>query len=537
MSARRERAIQFGVIVVVAILTQILYPYAILKGRPNLIFGGIFFNSYDGYSYLAKMYQGWQGSWKYTLLYSPGQDYGSYLFMYYLFLGHVSRWTGLPLPITYHLARFLSTVLFYFVLFKFLKKVLIDPRLYISAYLLAAFGSGLGWLSLFFNKITPDFWVAEAYPFLSSFANPHFPLGLALLLWLFSLESSREIKIYPKAALQLIGGSFLLAVVLPFGVIVYFAVILLSDIFEWIIHFMNKDQWSFQHYRFLGLEIVFVVLGGITVLFYQFWLTRTDPLLSIWNVQNVTPAPPIGDLMIALLPVGFIAIAGIFSAIKEKKHYSIRVLFWAVVGIGFIYIPFSLQRRLILGVYIPVVILAVWGMDYLVRNVFKANNNFVKFKSVIFILLLFSIPTNLIILFTTKNAIDRYDSKLYLTSGEINAFKWLVENTPKQSCILSSPESGLFIPAFTGEHVVYGHPFETINADVNKQFVLDFFTQMIRANDKDKLHNILNEYRVDYIYFGPREKKINGDDASLLLQEQFDRIYQNEEVQIYRVIK
>lgn len=536
MNGRREIAIQIAVISIVVFLTQILYPYAILSEKPNFIFGGIFFNSYDGYSYLSKMYQGWQGSWKYTLLYSPGKDSGSYLFMFYLFLGHVSKWTGLPLQIIYHLARLFSTVLLYLILFKFLKKVLPDPRLYISAYCLAAFGSGLGWLSLIYNKITPDFWVAEAYPFLSSFANPHFPLGLALLLWLFFLEDSKKIKIYPKTALKLIIGSFLLAVVLPFGVIVYLAVLLLSDCFEWILHLLYKDEKYFRHYRFLALEVFFVILGGIPVLFYQFWLTQTDPLLSIWNVQNVTSAPPIGELMIALLPVGIIAIVGIFSAIRENTHYSIKILFWAIVGIGLIYIPFSLQRRLMLGVYIPVVILTVWGMDYLVRNVFKANNSFVKFNSFIFVLLLFSIPTNLFILFITKNAIDNMDSKLYLKSGEIDAFKWLVENTPKQSCVLSSPESGLFIPAFTGEHVVYGHPFETINADVNKQFVLDFFTKMTTSYDKEKVHRLLDEYNVDYIFYGPREKKINGDVGFQYLRDQFDQVYENEDVQIYRVI-
>jgi hypothetical protein len=537
MNMRRERAIKIGIIAGVVILTQFLYPYAISHGKPNYIFGGIYFNPYDGYSYLSKMYQGWQGFWKFYLLYSPEQGHGSYLFLFYLFLGHISRWTGLSLPTTFHLARLFTTTLFFLILFNFLKMVLVDSRLYLSAYCLTAFGSGLGWLGLLFNKITPDFWVAEAYPFLSSFANPHFPLGLAILLWIFSSKNLEDLKISPKKALGLFISSLLLAVVLPFGVVISIAVLLLSAVFEYFIHILNKDKKSFQNYRFLGLEILFVILGGMPMLLYQFWLTRNDSLLSIWNIQNVTPSPNIGELVIALLPAGILAIAGFFGAMKEKNYNSIRIQMWALVGIGCTYIPFLLQRRLLMGVYLPVVVLAVLGIDYVVRTFFGANNKSKIYNYIALTLFLLSVPTNIIIISFTKNAIDRLDSMLYLKSSEVEAFKWLAENAPQQSIILSSPESGLFIPAYTGQHVIYGHPFESINADISKQFVIDFYTRMIASRDMDKIHRSLFEYRVDYIYMGPREKRLTIEDFSPFLQEQFDQVFQNADVKIFRIIK
>ena len=63
---------------------------------------------------------------------------------------------------------------------------------YTLALILALFGSGLGWISALFGGITSDFWVAEAYPFLSMYTNPHFPLGLGLLLIYFDRLISGE---------------------------------------------------------------------------------------------------------------------------------------------------------------------------------------------------------------------------------------------------------------------------------------------------------------------------------------------------------
>ena len=54
-------------------------------------FGGILVNPFDGYSYLAKMRQGWLGSWQFHLTYTPEPHEGAYVFLFYLALGHVAE--------------------------------------------------------------------------------------------------------------------------------------------------------------------------------------------------------------------------------------------------------------------------------------------------------------------------------------------------------------------------------------------------------------------------------------------------------------
>ena len=61
---------------------------------PDHIFMGVLVNPADGNSYFAKMREGWRGDWLFTLPYTAQPGAGALIFTYYLFLGHVARWTG-----------------------------------------------------------------------------------------------------------------------------------------------------------------------------------------------------------------------------------------------------------------------------------------------------------------------------------------------------------------------------------------------------------------------------------------------------------
>ena len=60
----------------------------------------------------------------------------------------------------------------------------------------------------------------------------------------------------------------------------------------------------------------------------------------------------------------------------------------------------------------------------------------------------------------------------------------------------------MFLPAWADVRVVYGHPFETLDAEATRSRVEDFFAQRI---DRDAA---LSEWRVVHIYFGPREGRL-----------------------------
>ena len=48
-------------------------------------------------------------------------------------------------------------------------------------------------------------------------------------------------------------------------------------------------------------------------------IIKKNPALSSWNSQNLTPSPPIWDLLLALSPIILPAVYGILSVIRAKE--------------------------------------------------------------------------------------------------------------------------------------------------------------------------------------------------------------------------
>ncbi len=262
-----------SIILIVIILISLPFIYAQIAGGRNHVFSGFLFNPLDGNSYLAKMQEGWSGSWQFTLPYTAEPGSGTYLFLYYIFLGHLARWLHLPLLVMYHAARIIAAACLFWVLSIFLTRFLklesISAR---RALLLLAFCSGIGWLlALPLGAFTSDFWVAEAYPFLSSYANPHFPLGLALLLGIFILIEEKSDLLRNILIFFL---SLLLAVILPFGIVISGLMLFGLSVWKWIKS--KAVDW---------VRLFSFALGGVPFTLYQLWISQTDPVLKGWNAQ------------------------------------------------------------------------------------------------------------------------------------------------------------------------------------------------------------------------------------------------------------
>ena len=140
-------------------------------------------------------------------------------------------------------------------------------------------------------------------------------------------------------------------------------------------------------------------------------------------------------------------------------------------------------------------------------------------------IIVLTMPSNLFVLATLLGGAAQHDSRLYLHRDEAEVMAWLEVNTQPTDIVLASPATSLFIPAWAGNRVLYGHPFETIEAREKKALVEEFFREGLGGQAG---REIVRLYRPDYLFYGPRERELGelGDHETLAI------MYQNESVTI-----
>ena len=330
------------------------YLWAYQSAGSEYEFGGFLLNPIDGNSYLAKMYQGWQGNWRFQLPYTSQVSEGVYLFLYYLALGQFTRLVDGSLQMTFHAARIFGSVLLLISIWIFFGRVLPKRRITWLAFSLALFGSGFGWAASFFGLFTSDFWVAEGYPFLSAYTNPHFPLGMAIFIWIITPEKHEGIRRRRKSRYRsdifVVMASLILGIILPFGIIL--ALVVLGGLVVWGIWerlgSVKGKSWKSEiitdSLRRSGnfRKMIGILIGGIPILIYDIWITQSDPLLANWNAQNLTITPPVWDLSISLGITLILAAPGAWL-IWKKGYSAARILIvWSCLGLLMLYLPLGL---------------------------------------------------------------------------------------------------------------------------------------------------------------------------------------------------
>jgi hypothetical protein len=340
-------------------------------------------------------------------------------------------------------------------------------------------------------------------------------------LWVFILVYQIRSGVRGGWLLALV--ALCLSLISPFGIVVAIMSIAGVAMVEYVAVRLNKRGAVFPKGWLAGL--FWVSLGGLPYCAYSFWVAQADPVLAGWNLQNRTTSPPLWDILLSLSPALVFAIVAIWMGRRQVDDRTRVLIVWAGIGLALMYIPFALQRRFMLGLYVPLAGLAALGAIELAEKAGKLR----RFWPVLLVCL--ALPTNLLILLATQQGMHTHDSWIYLTRGEAQALSWIRENTAPQALFLAGPQTGLFIPAHTGRRVVYGHPFETVQAEQEKARVTEFFTMAGKDPDGGQAAALLESLPVEYIFWGPRELQLGSppDLAGLTT------VYASDGVTIYQV--
>jgi hypothetical protein len=226
----------------------------------------------------------------------------------------------------------------------FYRQFLASPAARRWAFALTAVGAGLGWLGLGLGRLAIDLWVPEAIPFLAAFANPHFPLAAACLLIALTAIAAPGVR----RSRRLIGSGLAglaLALVQPFAAL---TVIGVSG--AWLIWMRGKPATETETPRWIdhGSALGVFALGAAPWIVYDLWITSSHSALSAWSSQNVTPSPPMIDV---LLGFGLVFVLALGGAWVGRPGPSERPAVDRLLVLGLVLVfAFALQRRMLLSV-------------------------------------------------------------------------------------------------------------------------------------------------------------------------------------------
>lgn len=497
MSRRSEWFLAAGLSAFVACLTLIPYLVAADLPHPGMEFAGLLINPLDGFSYLAKMRQGADGGWLFRLPYASDPGPGVLLFQYHLLLGRLSQLLGLNLLSAYHSARLVSSFLMYLCGFMLLGRLLQDLRTRWAAFLLTLFGSGLGWVGFLLGRMPSDLTIPESVPFFSSLANAHFPLATALMLGAVATILKPPRNVAAGAAIALVLGLLL-------GAVQPFAVIGLSIPLAawWIWEVGRNPEGVLKAIRAeagdRALRLAAFAFGGGIWLVYDYWILRTHPVLKAWTAQNLTLSPPLVDYGLGYAVLLLPAVIGLLRARPQVSPEGRLLLLWAGLGALLLYAPVAFQRRMALGLFYPLAALAALGLAQLAGSARR-------FALVVLMMLLVGLPSNLLVAIAGPAQVARGDPQLVVSEADLEAYRWIKQNVEPGDLILAAPYTGNRLPAYADVRVLYGHPFETPNAERARAEVEAAFSGSMRSADGLRW---LAKNGVGYVFYGPLERAL-----------------------------
>jgi hypothetical protein len=504
-----------------AVLLAVLAPYLLAhRGQPSgFVFSGFLINPIDGFSYLAKMRQGAEGDWLFHLPYTAEPGNGALIFLYYLGLGHLQRLIGLGPEVVYHAARVLGAGAMLAAAYVFYHQFLPTQAARRWAFALVAVGSGLGWIGLGLGRLAIDLWVPEAVPFLAAFANPHFPLAAASMLvglTAIAMPGGRR----SRRLLWSATAGLVLALVQPFAVLTVAGVAAAWLLWRRIRPPLDSESPGKWIDNALALGL-FVLVTSPWIL-YDWWVTRTQPELAAWSAQNITATPPLIDVLLGFGLVLLLALIGARTGAVLGTSAGRLLVTWLAIGLLLVFAPIALQRRMLLGVFFPMAALA----GLVLESLGKSERAIRRWSS--YVLFALCLPTNILVAGITLGGALRQEPELVLTRSEFDSYLWASDSLPSGALVLAGEVSGNRLPAFAPVRVVYGHPFETPNAEAELAWVNAVYGSEMPA---EQVHSQLRERSIDYVYVGARERAL-GD---LTWVEVLTPVYSGGDVTIYRV--
>ncbi len=441
--------------VAIVLLASMPYLWGIYIAPTAYSFLGLTYNIDDGAVYLSWMRQSADGEFFIRNLFTNDPHPARAFNVLFLVMGGFAGITRIPLIWAFHLFRAALGVGVILMIWQFSKLFLEDENERRILIPLVGLSTGIGWLMSGAQAPTGsvDMWQPEAITFLSIYLNPLFLASLILMLSSLYFLTLAHRTGRPACAIYAGLSVLLLGNIHTYDVLtvacIWTAFLLVTIIAE---------------RKFPGRTVLLSLLAALIAapsIAYQLYLLGTD---EIFRARADTPilSPVIYSFFsgYGLILVG--GIVGAYFAIRARSLSSGKLLLvtWSVIGFAVPYIPVAQQRKLIMGLHIPLCILCAYGLAHLLtrlprsvaRGVFLAFILFTAGSNVTFL----TRDMNLLSVGTTATGFPPY-----MSHAELAAMDYLRADGTPDDTVFAPPAFALFTPAFTGHQVYYGHWSET----------------------------------------------------------------------------
>ncbi|MFP3853029.1 MAG: hypothetical protein ACLFWD_01920 [Anaerolineales bacterium] len=362
----REKRWLLAFAVILIILTTLPYAAAFEFAGDEWAFSGFLIGVEDGNSYVAKMLRGNQGDWLFKTPYTTIEQPGVLVFLPYLILGKLAAGEALHLQLVslFHLFRAVAIGVYVLGIYRFAAAYLESYAWRRWAVLLAAAGSGIGWIifpwvGLSAWPLLPlSFISPETFGFLGALAVPHHAMarGLMLLslLWIFRDISAGS---YSWKSPVLVLLTFL------FNPLAGVSMVLIVSIF----HLAHVGALLGQKSLRSGLEAIKASLWGFSLsipyVVYLAFAYHRQAFLRGWAEQNLILSPHAGYYFLAYGVLIIPAFFGLRRLLEVGNLKSLLLSAW-LVSLPFLpYLPVGVQRRLPEAGWVALVVAAALGLE------------------------------------------------------------------------------------------------------------------------------------------------------------------------------
>jgi hypothetical protein len=438
-----------------AVLTAVPYVFAYATEPPGHVFMGFFFLGDDANTYLAKMRQGWEGTWAWQNRYTTESSPTAYLFMFWILLGHLAAVLNLPLIVVFHIARVGAAFALMAAAWLFICHFVQDRSARRFAFFFCAIGLGMGYViqalghPVIFGNVTDtlDWRMPELTAFYSVLALPHFAwsgvfagLGVALTLkavergnlWLGLAAGAAwlgQASIHPQMPI-LMGGAVLVALLLR-----------------------PASRWGW-----IAAAIAFAIPAPYIL--YSYLAFVGNPEVQRWTFHSKNSLPPETiSFLLAIAPQLLLALIGLPGALRRRSREDLFLVAWLALLAAVLYLPNpagDLRRRFLDGLYLPLVVLGARGMYEAVLPRLRSAR---ARRLVPFTYVSFTTIGSAFLLLAPLLVVGH--PQYSVTTAEYQGLNWL--GSAPAGRVLSMPGVGLYVPAYSPDTVYVGHYDETFD--------------------------------------------------------------------------